>query len=364
MTRPRTVTRRTRVLLPAVLCTVLATSASSAVPAPRATAARSSSDPAATTTVLAVGLSPGFALIDLPPARLRADLDAIRRSGASWVRVDLSWARVESVQGRRDWADTDRVLGAARRAGLRVLAVVGYRPAWGALPDGSAAPAAFGRFVDAAARRYARRVAAWEVWNEPNLAAAWSARPSPAAYARLVGAAAPGIRRHDPGADVVIGALAPAVDARDGSQVSPLTFLRRLYADGLDRRLFDAVSVHPYSYPALPGGGQQWNTFSRLPDLHGVLRRAGDGATPLWLTEYGAPTGRSDRAVTPTRQARMIAEAVRRARAHPFVATLFIYALRDARPDLLDPEANFGLLRHGGRPKPGWTALRRTLGRS
>lgn len=311
-----------------------------------------------------VGISPGFVVADLPPEQLRADLEAVHRLGARWVRVDLSWERIAPTPSSRDWSDADRLLDAADAAGLRVLAVVGYRPAWGTRDDGSADPAGFAGFVGEAARRYRSQVDAWELWNEPNLQRFWTASPDPAAYARLVDAAAREVREHDPASSVVLGGLSPAVDAEDGSQMSPITFLRGVYDAGLDRSLFDAVSVHPYSYPALPSGDQDWNTFNRLPDIHDVMVQAGDGAKPLWLTEYGAPTGASDRAVSSRRQARMMVGAYRQAVRLPYVGALFLYSLRDTSTDTTDPEAGFGLLGHSGRAKPAYTALRRELQRS
>ncbi len=317
---------------------------------------------------LSVGISLGFGILDLPPARMRADLAKAKKLGAHRVRIDISWRRVEHTRGRHDWSDTDRVLRAARREGLSVLAVVGYRPDWARLPDGSADPAGFARFVRAAAKRYHSQVRVWELWNEPNLERAWSAPVSPYAYARLVAAAAPQLRRHDPQAKILVGALSPGVDVDDRSEMSPVTFLRRFYAAGVEsgddkafRAAFDAVSIHPYTYPALPSGEQHWNTFHRLPAVHAVMRRAGDTGKKVWLTEYGAPTGTSSRAVSPKRQAAMVVSAYREARRLRFVQALFYYSLRDVSRQAHESEANFGLMLHHGRAKPGYHALRREL---
>ena len=311
----------------------------------------------------AVGFSPGFGLIDAAPATLRRELRGMREVGARQVRIDVSWARVESARGRYDWTDTDRVIRAARGARLRVLGILGYEPSW-AGPAGASVgldPSAFADFAIAAAGRYSGRVAAWELWNEPNLDRSWPAAPDPEAYAGLVALTGPRLRATDPSADVVVGALAPAVDADDGSGMSPETFLSRFYAALPRLGLFDAVSVHPYSYPALPGDAQEWNTFHQLPAIHDVMVRAGDGGLKLWLTEYGAPTGRADRAVSQRRQARMIVSAVRRARRLDFVGPLFVYSFRDAGGDARDAEDNFGILDHRGRPKASYWALRRVL---
>ena len=313
-------------------------------------------------SALRVGISPGFELLDLPTKRLRADLRSARALGAQQLRVDVSWARIQPrKKGGYHWADTDRVLAAADAAGLDVLAVVGYRPRWGSRPNGAVQPAGFARFVAAAAKRYRDEIDAWELWNEPNQRLFWIAKPSPAGYARLVEATAPGIRRHDPGAPILIGALAPAVDAGNGREISPLSFLQGVYRSGIDRDAFDAVSVHPYSYPALPSGDQPWNTFHRLEDLHAIMRRAGDGAKGIWLTEYGAPTGTSDRAVSAKRHRRMLVSAHREARSLDFVHHLFYYSLRDSSSRRDDPESNFGFLKARGKAKPAYAAVRREL---
>ena len=315
-----------------------------------------------------VGFSPGFEIIDASPRQLRRDLAGMRRVGARRVRIDLSWARVQPRPGVYDWSDTDRVVAAARREGLRVLAVVGYEPVWARTYDvdgraRSVDPAAFAAFASAAARRYARGVQAWEIWNEPNTQRFWHVPPDPAAYARLVDLAAPAIRAHDRRAPVLVGSLAPATDEPDGSEIAPETFLRGFYAAVSSRSVFDAVSVHPYSYPAMPQGRQRWNTFYKLGELHALMRHAGDGGKRLWLTEYGAPTGRSDRAVSARRQASMLVQAQRRAARLDYVGPLFFYSYRDHRKALRDPEANFGIVRHSGSPKRSFWTLRRALRR-
>ncbi|WP_148611755.1 cellulase family glycosylhydrolase [Nocardioides rubriscoriae] len=312
---------------------------------------------------LRVGISPGFSILSASDDELRTDLTAATRLGVDRVRIDLNWAKVAQYGGL-DWSDTDRVVRASRAAGLKVLVVVSYSPVSGRLDDGSPDPALFGRFVAAAAQRYRDQVFAWELWNGPNRESFWAAPPDAREYARLVEAAARPLRRYDPGARILVGSLAPAVNGAVGLQVNPVTFLRRFYATGIDRGLFDVVSVHPYTYPALPSGRQPWNTYARLLDLYKVMERAGDGDKPVWLTEYGASTGASARSVSLARQEQMVLGAVREARRLPFVDSLWFYALRDTDSDSSDPETGFGLLDDAGRPKPAYSALRRELQRN
>ncbi|GAA5141913.1 hypothetical protein GCM10023340_04460 [Nocardioides marinquilinus] len=307
-----------------------------------------------------VGFSPGFSIIYQPTDELRSDLRAMYRLGARRLRLDLSWAITEPSRGTYDWYKTDRVINEARRAGLRVLAIIGYEPDW-ATGSPNVDAAAWSSWVDAATRRYADTVSAWEIWNEPNLSRFWRGGPNPEAYAKVVATAAPVIRSNDPRAKIVTGALAPATDT--GTELSPETFLRRFYAAIPDHDVFDAISVHPYSYPAMPDGAEAWNTFFRIPQIRDVAVRAGHDDVKVWLTEYGAPTGLSDRSVAPEVQAQMLVRAIKAARQMEGVGPIFLYSYRDVDDALNDPESNFGIVQHDGTAKSSYRMLRRMLNR-
>ena len=307
-----------------------------------------------------VGFSPGHFVLDISPDELRTDLDLMVSSGVGWIRLDVDWSRIELDPGEYSWEQTDRLIRQARARGLDVLGLLANTPTW-ARPSGTPDKtppndlADFGRFVaDAVARYEPLGVFAWEIWNEPNVADFWSPVPDPVAYAELLTVAAHAIRSVDPDALVITGGLAPA---RDGeSELSPSTFLATLY-DEVPADTFDAVGVHPYSYPALPDAPHAWNLFARLPELHRLMSARGDREKQLWLTEYGAPTGQGSRAVSEADQADMIRGAVAQAQAWEWTGPLFIYSHRD-RSDAVDYiEENFGLLRVNGDPKPSWAAL-------
>lgn len=308
-----------------------------------------------------IGVSPGFTILDTTDAQMRSDLRKAKRFGAGFIRIDISWEQVQPTRDVVDWTKTDRLLRAAKARGLDVLAVPGFAPEWGEQPDGSPRPDLFADFLDAAAERYRAEVAVWEIWNEPNQEHRWDAKPDPAAYARLVEAASASVRRRDPGAKILMGALAPAVDDPRGVEISPETFLQGVYGAGIDRSSYDAVSIHPFSFPALPSGDEDWNTFHRLPEIYDLVKRNGDGAKPLWLTEYGARTGSTSRSVSLKRHARLLLDAYREAKKLPFVQALSFYSLRDYAADRNDPEANFGLLKFNGDPKPAYTKVRRAI---
>lgn len=314
------------------------------------------------------GFSPGGTFTRLPAAELARDLDLVVETGARWVRVDLAWTTVEPVRGAPDWTAFDRVLDAAQVRGLDVLALVAYAPPWARpgcathlCPPDDAAD--YAGFLAAAVARYGpERVAAWELWNEPNVAAFWAPRPDVDAYAELLTVSARAARAVRPEVVLVSGGLAPAVS--DGTDVAPVDFVRELYERSALREV-DAVGIHPYSATALPlaVGTEQWNTFLQMQQVHAQMTAAGDADKRVWGTEYGVSTGTSSRSASEQHQADAVEQAFRHLgnRTWPWLGPLFVYAIRDSGDDLADWQSNFGVLRHDGRAKPAVARLTEVL---
>ncbi len=288
--------------------------------------------------------------------------------GITQLRLDFDWSVIEPVEGTFDWIATDRIVNAARSRGIVVHGLITYTPAWArpAATDGKHPPtepadmAAFSRSV---VRRYRPSgIRSWEIWNEPNIPNFWSAEGGPDAdrYAELLAVTAQAIRAEDPGAVVISGGLSPAGD-EPGVSIAPGTFLQQMFVT-LPAGRIDGVGIHPYSFPAMPTGGQSWNTFSGLADLRRIAA-AGEGRTlPLWITEFGAPTGSSNRAVTPAQQAEMMDDALACLTGLDWVGPVFLYNLRDrSGGDPADVEDNFGLFSANRSPKPVVGSLRRYL---
>lgn len=309
-----------------------------------------------------IGIAAGAPLMYLPDAELDRELDAVRAVGARWLRVDVDWSVVEPHRGQQNWSVPDRVVDRARARGLEVLGIVAYTPAWARVAGGSdthgypADPAAFATFARQAATRYATRVHHWEIWNEPNLTSFFRPRADIGAYVELLAAAAPAIKAVQPGARILNGGLAPAVD--DGTNISPVTYVEQLYARGA-HRYFDILSVHPYSYPALASDAstQSWNTFYRMRSMRDIMVRYGDGDTPIWATEFGAPTGTASNAVSAQRQADIIADGIAEARRLGWVQKVFVYSMRDRGTNRGDVEQNFGLLQQNFSAKPSHSVV-------
>lgn len=314
-----------------------------------------------------LGVAAGSGLSSLSDADLARTLDATVDGGMRWIRFDFMWSAIEPRPGQLDWSSTDRVVTAAQSRGLTILGIIDTTPPW-ARPSAAADqefalpsdPAQFGAFAGLAAARYRDSVANWEVWNEPNIAKFSAPAPDVGRYAAMLSAASAAIRSAGPeGVTVVSAGLSPAVDGPDS--IAPATFLTELYRRG-DRSSWDAVGIHPYSYPYLPQDKSTaaFNTFLMLPALYAIMQRSGDGAKKLWVTEYGAPTGGStSQRVTEKFQGDSIFAAIMATRSQAHFGPFFVYSLRDTGTDTSDAEMNFGILRNDFTPKPAYRELQR-----
>jgi hypothetical protein len=302
----------------------------------------------------------------MSPRLMRKELTTYSRAGVRWLRLDIPWTSVERRKGHDDWAAFDRVVDAARGRGMQVMALLAYTPSWARNGGSSITPprhdADFGAFAARAAKHFRGRVSAYEIWNEPNISEFWAPTPDAARYAGLLRTAYGRIKAVDGRATVVAGAMSPAVDSR--SSISPNTFLTRLYAAGA-AGAFDAVSLHPYGFPALPSDPRTrgWNTFYRAPLLHAIMAAHGDGAKRIWFSEFGAPTGTGRNAVSEKRQAKILADGFRLARSWSWAGPLFVYSGRDRGNDRRVLDFNFGFLRTDFRAKPAFATVRAVAGR-
>jgi hypothetical protein len=309
------------------------------------------------------GFANGVMPLQSSDADLAKDLDGMAATGARWLRLDFYWPTIQQAGPQSwDWSGTDRVVGAALLRGMHILAMPAYSPTW-ARPAGTEDhhpplnPDWYARFVYEAVKRYAPLgVHAWEIWNEPNVDVFWQPKPDPAAYAALLERAAVAIKSVDPLSTVITGGLAPALDKADGSSLSARTFLSRVYDAGASGA-FDAVGLHPYSFPAMPLDPSDWNTFYNAPTLYQVMVDHGDAKKRIWGTEFGAPTGVDLNAGTPQFQNDVLLAGYRDWMKWSFTGPLFWYSWRDTGVNAGDRESNFGLLAHDGTPKPALNAF-------
>lgn len=310
-----------------------------------------------------LGLAFGAEINDMSQADSQRLIDAAASLGVRRVRLGLDWTDIEVAPGVYNWSRTDYLVSTARAEGADILGIILTTPVWArdpaALTTFHSMPARasdLGNFAAVAAKRYASSISDWEIWNEPNNPAFAAPAPSVARYVEMLSAASTAIRSVEPSATIVTGGLAPAGDT--GGWISPLTFVEQLYSIG-DRAQWDAVGMHPYTYPYLPNdpASAGWNAFQRMQLMHNVMAANGDGAKRIWMTEFGAPTSTNEVGVSTSAQSQAISKAVGDMRTTSYLGPLFIHSLRDSGTDPQDVEQNFGLLRDNWSQKPAFRTL-------
>ncbi|GGF23000.1 cellulase family glycosylhydrolase [Williamsia phyllosphaerae] len=296
-----------------------------------------------------LGVASIATLADRTPAGYRTEAAAIRAVHARWIRIVVNWNELEPAPGQFAWARIDGAVEAARASGLSVLALLaGPAPPWAAVPPYSASSIPADNTVAAAsasviARRYGSRIAAWEVWNEPNLATSWTT-PDPVAYARYFRAVAAALHAASPGTTVLLGGLStnpggyPIGDFVDAT-------VRTLGGRG-----FDGVALHPYTFP-YPPTADPLRREQSVPAVRGILDRAGRRDAKIWVTEFGQPTGDSFAGVSEAKQADFIASGLTFFRSQPRMGPIFLFTSRDWSTDPTNSELNFGLYRFDWSPK-------------
>ncbi len=313
-----------------------------------------------------VGVSLYGSVLEWSQTDLRHDLDHVRGMGAKWVRVPFNWISIETQRGQYNWAPVDRVVAAANARHLHIEAVVSYTPQWArpAGRPGTDPPTNlndYANFMSKIVARYAPRgVHTWEVWNEPNIASMWTPKPNAAAYTALLKKAYVAIKRSDRKSVVLTAGLSPAYNAPDGSQNSPVTFTRSIYRNH-GGHSFDALALHPSTYPYRSTYRASWSAFQQAPQMHRIMQTFGDAKKKIWATEIGFPTGTSNVSVSEQTQAKDLVESLRAWNAYSFAGPVFVYSMRDEGPDRTDHYQNFGLVHTSGTPKPAYLALKRAL---
>jgi hypothetical protein len=310
-----------------------------------------------------VGIAAGGSLQNEDPATLSKDLNLDQQAGSKWMRIDINWAQVQAGgPNSYDWTDIDNVVKGATARGMSVLGVIDYTPSWArpANTDASYGPnaAQYATFAATAAAHYsALGVNAFEIWNEENMVASWTPAPNVAAYTSVLKAAYPAIKSADPKATVITGGLSPATD--DGTDIAPVTFLQGIYANG-GHGSFDAVAMHPYCNPDLPGAADAWSGWYQMygtpTSLRSLMVANGDGAKKIWGTEFGTPSSGAS-GVSQAFQAQTVTRAFQLWSSYSWAGPLFFYQGRDGGSDATDAYDNFGFATVGFTPKSSFYAF-------
>ena len=265
-----------------------------------------------------------LAVVRVPPAFFGlhdGSMAAYDRLDVGSVRlwdVGVQWSQVETSPGVYDWRRLDTLVSAAQAHGTEVTLVLAMTPSF----DGPAANlpptdlADYAAYVRAVMSRYrdfdgSRGIAAYQVWNEGNVATFWQGTPAElATMTRVVDRVRDQV---DPGATV----LAPSFAVR---YVGERRWIRRYESRTVGGtpvwKNYDAsgFSLYPKArYGDRPGGPE--DAMRLLAKVRGVLDRAGvPHGKPVWATEinYGLKSGPPGQLTAdPISQRRQVANVLR-----------------------------------------------------
>jgi hypothetical protein len=314
-----------------------------------------------------------------PGAYRERNLDRLRSTGAGILRQTFDWRRIERAPGRYELSFYDGYVAALARRRLRLLPILFNAPPFrssapadprrGTYPPRQ--PADMGEFGAVLARRYGPGgsfwkahpelprlpVRSWQVWNEPNLPVYWPSGPDAAEYIALLRATGRGIRRVDPGAEIVTAGLP------DSSLGVPLRdYVAGMYAAG-GAGAFDALAVNPYGLDAR-------GVLETVRAVRAIASADGDNPA-VWVTELGWATGGppSDFKVSEPRQAELLEQtvlALARQRDELRVRGVVYFNWRDSTPYAGGPDffgLYTGLLRLDGQAKPAFSAYKKVAKR-
>ncbi len=306
-------------------------------------------------------------------AALERNLILMEQAHVVWVRQNVRWSDIEPSHGQLKWDKADAIFNAlSRHPQLKPIIVFISEPAWSR--PSQLTPTApptnisdFADFVAAFAARYSEQVDYYQIWDEPNLTAAWGGQePNAAAYTALLATAYKSIHQNDPVATVIAAALAPTTETGP-KNISDIQYLRDMYAFSA-KEFMDAVAAKPFGFNNSPEDRTvsiDSLNFSRIIALREEMVRNGDAKKALWASEWGwnslPPnwTGKPSiwGAVSSQTQIDYTLSAFDRAnREWPWLAGMTLNQWQPiASPD--DPIWGFALIDQNNQPSALWTAL-------
>jgi hypothetical protein len=254
-------------------------------------------------------------------------LERAQDMGASWIRQQFPWAEIEYRQdpdnpfwdvknNQNAWDKFDRIVDAAQRYNLRVIARIDNAPGWShpltttlkSPPDSEHLPD-FANFIRAFTERYRGKVAAIQIWNEPNLTGEWvvqdptsgGTRPvNPKEYVELLKTGYEAAKSADPDMIVLAAPLSINNERLEyAGNLNEMDYLQGMYDAGA-QAYFDVMSANAYGkeFPPEDAPSRDKLNFRRVELLREVMERNGDGNKAVWFNEYGWNASPDDGTIT------------------------------------------------------------------
>jgi hypothetical protein len=243
------------------------------------------------------------------PDIAQRDIALIQDMEVNWVKQAFAWRDIETIEkGKFDWYRPDLIVDMVEDAGLKLLVRVDRQPFWtqpeGMAPAENRPPdnlADFADFCWELANRYPGRIAAYQVWNEPNLSREWGDQPpDPVEYTEMLKVCYEAIKSADPDAIVISAGLAPTGTGLPDA-IPDNEYLQAMYDAGADA-YFDVLGLNAPGYKAPPElspddaaeseeyGNGRWFAFRHVEDMRQIMVDNGDEDKQIAILEVGWTT--------------------------------------------------------------------------
>ena len=232
-------------------------------------------------------------------------LDWVKMMSFNTIKQTFAWRDMEPERDVWTFHAADKLLEETERRHLHVIARLGQTPIWAGGAEGVDSEMAkydfppedlalWENYCRTISERYAGRITAYQIWNEPNLSREWGNRPPDAAeYTEVLRICSTAIRAADPNAIIISAGLAPTGNLDDTAHRDDV-YLDAMYRAGFQHYV-DVVGVHApgYSAPtygpddAEQAGRGRWFAFRRVEDLRKIMIQHGDAARQMAILEMG-----------------------------------------------------------------------------
>ena len=319
--------------------------------------------------------------------------DHLTALGVGWVKVQVSWKLYEPAPKEfhsERFAELDAFIEEANALGIKVMLGISKAPEWSRPTTEMDGPptefAHFQSFTAYLATRYQGQVAAYELWNEPNLLREWNGRSlSGADFVSLIRLGAAGIRQFDNEAILISGAPA-TTGINDGvTAVDDRVYLQTMLESGVGE-FVDGIGAHPYGAANPPRSSfltpssvtsshnnhPSFFFIDTLNDYQSLLAKAGV-SKQIWVTEFGwgtfedisptVPAGVEFMAETNEwQQAEYVGQAFELSQTESVFGPMMLWNLNFA--PLLGQdfsESGYSILATDGTPRPAYLTLQQAL---
>jgi hypothetical protein len=224
-----------------------------------------------------------------------------------WIKVQVDWALTEYIQGHYsvELDKLDQFVDSAYNRNRQILLSVAKAPDWArATTENDGPPTDYQTYYDFLRfliQRYRFKIAAVEIWNEPNLGREWTGSTiSGTEYVNLLKGAYETVKREDARILVISAGLAPTGVSDGVTSMNDRDYLRQMYEAGV-ADYADAIGIHPYGWanppqtrccnnpdgPPTHNDDPSFFFLNTIEDYRAIQEEYGDSDRQLWATEFG-----------------------------------------------------------------------------